>query len=72
MTELIYARAMALQCSLRNYDTKNLMAHELSPKPASMFDDNGHMTIAKTKVSVKNELKVKGMHKLKLHSWKVV
>ena len=71
MTELIYAIAMALQCSLWYYDTKNLMAHELSAKPASMFDDNGHMTIAKTKVSFKNELKVEGMHKLKLYSWKV-
>ena len=40
-TEMIYARAMALQCSLRNYDTKNLMAHELSPRPASMFDNSG-------------------------------
>ena len=26
-TEMIYARAMALQCRQRNYDTKNLMAH---------------------------------------------
>ena len=42
-TEMIYARAMALQCSQRNYDTKNLMAHELSPRPASMFDDSGAM-----------------------------
>ena len=57
-TEMIYARAMALQCSLRNYDTKNLMAHELSPRPASMFDDSGAMKVAKTKSVLKNDLKV--------------
>ena len=57
-TEMIYARAMALQCSLRNYDTKNLMAHELSPRPASMFDDRGAMKVAKTKSVLKNDLKV--------------
>ena len=57
-TEMIYVRAMALQCSLRNYDTKNLMAHELSPRPASMFDDSGAMKVAKTKSVLKNDLKV--------------
>lgn len=34
------------------------MVHELSPKPASMLDDNGNMKIAKTKSSLKNDLKV--------------
>lgn len=57
-TEMIYARAMALQCSLRNFDMNNLMAHELSPKPSSMFDDCGHMKEAKTKSTLKNSLKV--------------
>lgn len=57
-TEMIYARAMALQCSQRNYDTKNLMAHELAPRPASMFDDSGTMKVAKTKAVLKNMLKV--------------
>ncbi len=33
-TEMIYARAMALQCSQRYYDTRNLMAHELASRPA--------------------------------------
>ena len=60
-TEMIYARAMALQCSLRNYDTKNLMAHELSPRPASMCDGSGAMKVAKTKFVLKNYLKV-GLH----------
>ena len=49
---------MALQCSHRNYDTKNLMAHELSPRPASMFDDSGAMSVAKTKAVLNNDLKV--------------
>ena len=57
-TEMIYARAMALQCSHRNYDTKNLMAHERSPRPASMFDDSGAMSVAKTKAVLNNDLKV--------------
>ena len=59
-TEMIYSRAMALQCSQRNYDTMNLMAHELSPRPASasIFDDSGAMKVAKTKAVLKTDLKV--------------
>ena len=57
-TEMIYARAMALQCSQRYYDTRNLMAHELAFRPASMFDDSGAMKVAKTKAVLKNTLKV--------------
>ena len=57
-TEMIYARAMALQCSQRYYDTRNLMAHELASRPASMFDDSGAMKVAKTKAIIKNTLKV--------------
>ena len=34
------------------------MAHELSPRPASMFDDSGAMKVAKTKAVLKNDLKV--------------
>ena len=34
------------------------MAHELSPRPASMFDDSGAMKVAKTKSVLKNDLKV--------------
>ena len=55
---MMYARAMALQCSQRKYDTKNLMAHELSPRPASMCDDSGAMKAAKTTAILKNDLKV--------------
>ena len=34
------------------------MAHELSPRPASMFDDSGAMKVAKAKAVLKNDLKV--------------
>ncbi len=34
------------------------MAHELASRPASMFDDSGAMKVAKTKVVLKNTLKV--------------
>ena len=57
-TETIYARAMALQCSQRYYDTRNLMAHELGSRPASMFDDSGATKVAKTKAVLQNTLKV--------------
>ena len=57
-TEITYARAMALQCSQRYYDTRNPMAHELASRPASMFDDSGAMKVAKTKAVLKNTLKV--------------
>ena len=57
-TDMIFARAMALQCSKRNYDTENMMAHELARRPASMFDDCGAMKVAKTKLFFKTNLKV--------------
>ncbi len=47
---MIFARAMAQQCSQRNYETKLLMAHELARRPASMFDYRGAMKVAKTKL----------------------
>ncbi len=57
-TEMIYAQAMALQCSQRNYNTQNLMLHELASRPASMFDESGPMRVVKTKYVLKNNLKV--------------
>ena len=57
-TEMIYARAMALQCSQRYYGTRNMMAHELAFRPSSMFYDSGAMKVAKTKAVLKNTLKV--------------
>ena len=56
-TEIIYARAMGLQRSFRNFDSRNLLAHELSPQPPSMFSE-GCMREAKTKANLKNTLKV--------------
>ena len=44
-TNMIFARAMALQCSQRNYDTKYMMAHELARRPTSMFDDRGALKV---------------------------
>ena len=49
-TNMTFARTMALQCSQRNYDTNNMMAHELARQPASMFDDRGPMKVGKTKL----------------------
>ena len=46
---------MALQCRQRNYDTHNMMAHELAHRPATMFDDRGGaMKVAKTKLLTTN------------------
>ena len=39
-TEIIFARAMVLLCTQRNYDTNKLMAHELAHRPASICDFN--------------------------------
>ena len=57
-TELIYARAMHLQNSLRDYDAGNLMSYKLSPYPPAMFERNGQMKQATSKSSLKNVLKV--------------
>ena len=37
-TQTIYARAMTLQNTSRDFDKENLLAHELAPYPMSMFD----------------------------------
>ena len=42
-TEIIYARAMTLQATSCGIDTENLLAHELTPFPTSMFDADGHI-----------------------------
>ena len=49
-TEMIRARAMALQFSQRNYDTKNMMLCELALQPASLFHGCGAKTKTKTKL----------------------
>ena len=45
---------MALQCSLRNYGIKKLMVRDLPLRPASLFDDCGAKTKAKTKLFKSN------------------
>ena len=55
--ETVYARAMGLQNSLRDFDTRNLMSYELSPEPASMFDEKG-MKIATSKSVLMKQLRV--------------
>ena len=57
-TETIYARAMGLQRTSRQVDTDQLLSHELTPYPASMFGDDGHMREAKTKSNLKKALQV--------------
>lgn len=57
-TEIMYARAMVLQNSSREYDADNLLIYELSPYPLSMFENDGEIRIAKTKSTLKNSLKV--------------
>jgi len=56
-TEKIYARAMALQSSVRVFNTNDLMAHELSPELASMLSKEC-MRASTTKATLKNKLKV--------------
>ena len=63
-TEIIYARAMCLQSSSRELNTDNLMCHELSPVPTSMFNEHGNMRDAKTKSNLKNALKVEVSRRL--------
>ena len=57
-TETIYARAMGLQSSHRSLDADNIMAHELSLYPSSMFDADGQLREAKNKANLKNAIKV--------------
>ena len=61
--EAIYARAMALQNSIRGFDTKDLMTYELSPLPSSMFTERG-MRISTTKATLKEKLKVECLSRL--------
>ena len=49
-TEMTCARAMTLQCSQRNYDTKNIMVRELPLQPASLFHGCGAKKKTKTKL----------------------
>ena len=56
---LIYSRVLGLQQS-RKIDLKDVLKHELSPIPTSMFKETGVMRIAVGKISLKNKQKVTG------------
>ena len=49
-TEMICARAMALQCSQRNNDTHNMMVREIALQPAALFHGCGANAKTKTKL----------------------
>ena len=49
---------MGLRNSDREIDAETLLSYELSPIPASMFGEYGHMRTGKTKSKLKNDLKV--------------
>ena len=55
-TEIMYARAMALQAGSRSLNISDIISHELAP--ASMFKSNGQMRDAKSKACFKNILRV--------------
>jgi hypothetical protein len=50
---LIYSRVIGLQASSRPVDINQVLSHELSPVPTSMFTDSGNMRICKSKGSLK-------------------
>ena len=56
-TNLIYSRVIGLQAS-RDINMKDVLEYELCPVPASLFDENGDMRIAKSKSTLKNKLQV--------------
>ena len=55
-TELIYTRVICLQ-QYRDIDIKDVLSYELSPVPASLFDESGTMR-AQSKAVVKTKLQV--------------
>ena len=54
---VIYTRILGLQQS-RDIDLTDVLKHELSPLPTSVFKETGEMRIATGKASLKNKLKV--------------
>lgn len=55
-TTVIYSRVIGIQASSRDIDIQDVMSHELSPVPTSMFQDSGKMRICKSKADLKNRL----------------
>ena len=60
--ELIYSMVMCLMDSCDS-GLKDVFKHELSPVPASMYNDKGDMRITKSKSILKNNLKVEVSNK---------
>ncbi len=52
-TNLIYSRVIGLQASSREVDINDILSHELSPIPTSMFTEDGEMRISKAKSLLK-------------------
>ena len=55
---LVYTRAMGLLLSKRDLNFNDIMSHECSPLPASMFDEEGKMRIPCSKSTLMTKLKV--------------
>ncbi|KAH3727485.1 hypothetical protein DPMN_053423 [Dreissena polymorpha] len=56
-TDLIYGRVIGLMSS-RSVDLKDVLSHELSTVPTSMFDNNGNMKKATSKATLKGSFHV--------------
>ena len=54
---LIYSRIMCLQ-QVHDINIRDVLKHELSPVPPSLFEDNGEMRITKSKATLKKRLEV--------------
>jgi hypothetical protein len=55
--ELIYSRVMGLQQS-RNINIQDILSYEMSPMPASLFNEDGDMRSMKSKSVLMNKLQV--------------
>ena len=55
-TSVIYSRVIGIQASSRDIDIKDVLHHELSPVPTSMFHDSGAMRVCKGKSDLKKRL----------------
>ena len=64
-TELIYTRVICLQ-QYRDIDITDVLSYELSPVPASLFDESGAMraqskAVLKTKLQVEQSIRIQGV-----------
>ena len=64
-TELIYTRVICLQ-QYRDIDITDVLSYELSPVPASLFDESGAMraqskAVLKTKLQVEQSSRIQGV-----------